>query len=186
MILRVRRIRRRTDRIEDWTAWLLCAAGLLVILSGFGYGVGVYDRLAERGRVEAVDRTLTSATLLETASTAVSMYATASSVGAVAIWRDGSGAERTGLVTVPQGLAKGSRIAIWIDRTGAALPAPTSAQDATAVAAIGAGIVIATGLSILVGAWRIVRRVTYAYNCASWEREWREVAPIWSRGEGMR
>ena len=25
-----------------------------------------------------------------------------------------------------------------------------------------------------------------AYNCACWEREWRAVEPVWTRGEGSR
>jgi len=40
--------------------------------------------------------------------------------------------------------------------------------------------------ALLACLWVILRRVTLAYNCASWEREWGEVAPIWSRGEGKR
>lgn len=31
-----------------------------------------------------------------------------------------------------------------------------------------------------------VRRATFAYNCARWEREWQAVEPIWSKGEDRR
>lgn len=73
---------------------------------------------------------------------------------------------------------------MWIDRSGAAVPAPTSAGDALAVSAITAGVVIAAGVSILACLWQTVRRCTLAYNCPAWAREWRAVAPVWSRGEG--
>jgi hypothetical protein len=39
---------------------------------------------------------------------------------------------------------------------------------------------------VLTALWCVVRRITLSYNCAAWEREWREVAAIWSRGEGTR
>ena len=74
---------------------------------------------------------------------------------------------------------------MWIDRSGAAVAARTSAGDALAVSAITAGVVIAAGVSIAC-LWEIVRRCTLACNCAAWAREWRAVAPVWSRGEGRR
>jgi len=167
-------------------AWLLLAAGLLVVLFGWMLGVSIHDRLMKQAQAEGLDRTPATATLLNDAPTVSSVYAAGSAVGANAAWQDRAGVAHTGIVTAPQGLGAGSTIAIWIDRSGATVSAPTSSGDALTVAAIAVGIVIVGGLSILAGLWEVVRRVVLAYNCAAWEQEWREVAPIWSRGEGKR
>lgn len=181
------RTSRWTDRVEDVAAWMLLVAGLLLVLFGWLIGVGVYDRLIQQGRAEALDRTPTSATLPIDAPTVASVYATGpAAVGANAVWHDRFGVAHTGIVTAPQGLEAGGTVAIWIDRSGSAVPEPTSSGDAFAAAAISAVVVIVGGASVLAGLWALVRRVLLAYNCAAWEQEWRAVAPIWSRGEGKR
>jgi hypothetical protein len=130
MALRAGRSGRWTDRVEDVAAWVLLAAGLLVVLVGGVLGIGVYDRMVHQGHAEAVDRTSASATLLDSAPTIGSAYATGSSVGVHATWKDRLGMTHTGLVTAPQGLDAGSTVPIWIDRSGAAVPEPMSARDA--------------------------------------------------------
>lgn len=185
MARRTTRIRRRTDRVEDWTAWALLTAGLLVILFGCAFGIRLDDQLTARSRAEALDRTPTSAMLLEAAPTIASAYATLSPVGVTATWEDRFGIAHTGIVDAPQGLDVGSRVPIWVDRSGAAVSAPTTTGDALVVSAIAAGLFIAAGLGLLALLWEVLRRVILAVNCAAWEREWRTVAPIWS-GEGKR
>lgn len=184
MAVRVGRSGRWTDRIEDLVAWVLLAVGLLAVLFGCVLGIGIHDRLIQQSRIEALDRTPTSATLLERAPTIASPYATEAPVGVHATWQDRSGTTHTGLVTAPQGLDADDTLPIWIDGSGAAVPAPTSSGDAIAVAAMVVGIVILGSATVLAALWAILRRILLAYNCAAWEREWREVAPMWSRGEG--
>ncbi len=185
MARRTTQIRRRTDRVEDWTAWVLLAAGLLVIIFGCAFGIRVDDQLTARSRAEALDRTPASATLLKAAPTIASAYATGSPVGVTATWEDRFGVSHTGIVDAPQGLDAGSSVPIWVDRSGAEVSAPTTAGDAFVVSAIAAGLLIAACLGVLALLWEVVRRVILAVNCAAWEREWRTVAPIW-RGEGKR
>jgi hypothetical protein len=186
MALRAGRAGRWTDRVEDVAAWVLLAAGLLVVLVGGVLGIGVYDRMVHQGHAEAVDRTSASATLLDSAPTIGSAYATGSSVGVHATWKDRLGMTHTGLVTAPQGLDAGSTVPIWIDRSGAAVPEPMSARDALGMAGITAGLVIVAGVMVLAVLWAILGRVLMASNSAAWEQEWRQVAPLWSRGEGRR
>jgi hypothetical protein len=177
---------RWTDRVEDATAWVLLAAGLLVVLVGCRFGIGVHDRLADQARAEALDRTPAVATLLN-ASPAVGSDSTFSTpLETAATWRDRSGVPHTGTVPAPQGLEAGRTVQIWIDRSGAAVPEPTSDGDALEMATITAVITVLAGAIVLAALWGIVRRITLFYNCAAWEREWREVAAIWSRGEGRR
>jgi hypothetical protein len=186
MALRASRTGRWTDRIEDGTAWLLFTVALLAILFGCGLGVRVHDQLTEQGRAEARERTPAVATLLETAPTITSGYAVDASVGVTATWPDRWGTPHRGIVTAPQAQEAGSTVPIWIDRSGASVSPPTSARDAFAVGVLAAAVAIGACLAVLACLWEIVRRVVLAHNCAAWEREWREVAPIWSRGEGKR
>jgi hypothetical protein len=186
MALRASRSGRGTDRVEDLVAWALLVAALLTIHFGCGLGFRVHDQVAEQAQAQARERTPATATLLADAPTIGSAYATEASVGAVATWLDRWGTPRTGIVTAPQGLEAGETVPIWIDGSGAPVPRPTSAGDALAVGALTAAVVIGACLCLLVFLWVILRRVTLAYNCAGWEREWREVAPIWSPGEGKR
>ena len=37
---------------------------------------------------------------------------------------------------------------------------------------------------VLAVLWAVLGRVLMASNSAAWEQEWRQVAPLWSRGEG--
>ena len=66
------------------------------------------------------------------------------------------------------------------------MPEPISDSDALAMATVTAAVTFLAGASVLAALWGAVRRITLSYNCAAWEREWREVAGIWSRGEGRR
>jgi hypothetical protein len=81
-------------------------------------------------------------------------------------------------VAAQQGLAAGSTVPIWIDRSGAAVPEPTSSGDALKVATITAAMTVVVGTVVLAALWCLLRRITVLYNCAAWEREWREVAAV--------
>lgn len=186
MALRKRRPARWTDRVEDVAAWLVLATGLLAALFACTFGIGMYDQLAQQGRAEALERTPTTATLLEGAPTIASPYNAGTPVDVQATWEDRTGAERAGLVKAPQGFLKGSTVPIWIDRAGTPVPRPTTSGDALAVAAIITGLIISGVVAALAVLWAVLKHVLMAYNCAAWEQEWREVAPRWSRGEGKR
>jgi hypothetical protein len=186
MVLRASRAGRWTDRVEDVAAWVLLAAGLLVVLCGAVFGIGAYDRVVHQGHAEAVDRTPASATLQDSAPTIAYAEPTAPPLDVRATWKDRRGATHTGLVRAPQGLDAGSTVPIWIDRSGAAVPEPLSARHALGIAGITAGLVIVAGVMVLAVVWAVLGRVLMAYNCAAWEQEWRQVAPLWSRGEGRR
>jgi hypothetical protein len=186
MALRKGRPTRWTDRVEDVAAWVLLATGLLVILFACTFGIGVHERMAQQGHAEALDRTATSATLLERSPLIASPYNSGARVPVLATWEDRWGMERAGLVTAPQGFPKGSVLTIWIDRSGASVPEPTTSGDALALAGIIAGLIISGGVAALVVLWAVLRHVLMAYNCALSEQEWRAVAPLWSRDGGKR
>ena len=186
MARRAHRSSRVSDRIEDWAAWVLLAGGMLLILLSCVIGVRVHNQLVEQGRGEALDRTPGVARLLAASPTLPSEYDTTSPVVVAASWRDKSGVEHTDSVSVPQGLQAGSTVPIWTDRSGSAVPPPTSTNDALLSGVVSAGLVLGAAASVLVFVWALVRHATLVYNCASWEREWRAVEPVWTRGEGSR
>jgi len=64
------------------------------------------------------------------------------------------------------------------------VPEPTSDGDALEMAIITAAITV-LGEQLCPRPCGASCRITLSYNCAAWEREWREVAAIWSR-EGTR
>ena len=177
-------MRRATDRVEDWATWILMAAGLLVIVGSVLTGLHVRDQFVERSRSEAADRTPAVARLVADALTITSQYSTNVPVMAPATWNDHTGREHSGLVSAPQGLRAGSAVTIWTDPTGAAVPPPTSASDAVLDGLVLGGLVLGVGSSVLLGLWALVRWATTTANRARWEREWREVAPEWTRGRG--
>jgi hypothetical protein len=177
---------RWTDRLEDATAWILLAAGLLVVLFGSLFGIGVHDRLVDQARVEALDRMPAIATLVNASPTIGSDSTLSTPLWTAATWTDRSGEAHPGTLPAPQGLDAGRTFQIWIDRAGAPMPEPISDSDALAMGTVIAAVTFLAGASVLAALWGAVRRITLSYNCAAWEREWREVAVIWSRGEGRR
>jgi hypothetical protein len=159
---------------------------MLVILFSCVIGVRVHDQLVEQGRREALECTPGVARLLAASPTLRSEDATSSPVVVAASWRDRAGVEHAGSVSVPQGLQAGSTVPIWIDRSGSAVPPPTSRDDALLCGVVAAGLVLGAAASVLACVWALVRQATLAYNCGCWEREWRAVEPVWTRGEGTR
>jgi hypothetical protein len=182
MALRITSARRTSDRVEDWAAWVLIAAGLLVVLFSYGFGTRFYEQSLERVRVQSADRTPTSAQLVADAKLTSSADSQSSTVMVSAMWRDRFGSSHTGLVMVPRGLHAGGKVAIWTDASGAPVFAPMTERDALLCGLIAGGVALAGGIGLLFVLWALVRRATMAANCAHWEDEWRDVAPNWTRG----
>src|SRR5690348_3831564 len=129
MALRITSARRTTDRLEDMAAWVLIAAGLLVVLFSYGVGTQFYNHGLERVRVESVERTPAEARLLSDAGANSSVSSQSSTVVASATWQDRVGAAHDGLVMVPRGLHAGAKVTIWTDVSGANVPAPMTNRD---------------------------------------------------------
>jgi hypothetical protein len=182
MAMRTNSARRTTDRLEDMAAWVLIAAGLLVVLFSYGVGTQFYNHSLERVQVESAERTPAEARLLSDAELNSSVSLKSSTVMAPATWQDRVGAAHDGFVMVPRGLRAGAKLAVWTDVSGASVSAPMTNRDALLIGLIGGGVALAGGIGLLFGLWALVRRATMAANCARWEDEWREVAPNWTHG----
>ena len=164
---------------------MLLAAGLLAVLVGGVLGIGVYDRWSTRVMPKPSIAHPPRPRCWQRPDDRLRLRHRF--VGRCARHlKDRLGMTHTGLVTAPEGLDAGSTVPIWIDRSGAAVPEPMSARDALGMAGITAGLVIVAGVMVLAVVWVILGRVLMASNSAAWEQEWRQVAPLWSRGEGRR
>lgn len=175
--------RRPTDRVEDAVAWLLVAAGLLLVLL-IGSVVGaVYQDGLERVSAERSGRHQVPAELLAVPESAGPTLGRAGRVESrTARWVDPQGRPHTGRVTVTPGTARDAqgRLLIWVDDTGRTTRPPATPEQTGQAAVLVAIAMAAAGAVALGGIWLGVRAVLDRLNDARWEREWAQVGPRWS------
>ncbi|WP_345378907.1 Rv1733c family protein [Pseudonocardia yuanmonensis] len=173
--------RRRTDRIEDAVAVLLCALGVVAMVLAGLVGAAAHGAVSARAFEEAADRSRVLATVTDSsAGPAVTDGVGPGTRRARAIWTAPDGAPRSGVVTVPMSATTGSAVPVWTDRSGTPVPAPTSPRAGLLVGVVAAGWVALAAVLLLLAAWRLVRRWTARRNDAEWTRRWAEVEPEWS------
>ena len=170
--------RRRTDRVEDGAAWLLTAAGLLLLLFGALTGVGVHAAIVERGRVAEqqlvrVDAVLLADGLLDVGAPGVAAPRAAKYV-------DAAGQAHEVVLPGVGRVPAGSSVPIWVDRAGRLTAAPPTGVDAVVIGIVACVGTVGFGSAVLVGLWFGVRRWLLARNTAAWAREWAVVEPEWS------
>ena len=107
MALRMGRLTRWTDRVEDVAAWVLLAAGLLLVPLACTLGIGVHAQMVRQGQTEALDRTATSATLLERAPLIASPYNAGAPVDVPVTWVDRWGMDAHGAGGGAAGMCQG-------------------------------------------------------------------------------
>ena len=95
-------------------------------------------------------------------------------------WSGANGLEETGEIQAATGLTAGTRIQIWLDRSGVVTTPPVSSATA-AVQAVIVATVCWVGLGLLLSAifWIARRRLNKA-RFADWESEWRQIGPHWT------
>src|SRR6185295_5765905 len=104
--------RRVTDRVEDAVAWALLACALLVVAVGVVTGMAVCAATVERARVEAAERTPTTAVLVQDVPTVPFANPTTGRMPVAATWRDAVGGVHTGVVEAGVGLAAGAVVPV--------------------------------------------------------------------------
>jgi hypothetical protein len=169
--------RRPTDRVEDLAAWLLLAAGLLVLVFAGSVAAAVHREGVARARVEVVQRHQVDAELVVAPAPVSGRYR----VG-TARWTAPDGSTRTGRVPVTATRpGTDGTLRIWVDETGSLSRPPTTPGQAAQAAVVTFLAVVIVGIALLAGAWAGVRLLVDRSNAARWEREWARVGPRWSR-----
>lgn len=166
---------RRSDRIEG----ALTTTGIALVLAATGLGVwaGVHvsAQQIQQATYQRSTRHVVTAVLVASAATS-----TSSTVPVTARWHTGHGM-RTGTITARSGLPAGSRVSIWIDRTGAPTTEPLTVA-AGRINAVAAGVAVpgGTALVVLLGLtlcrYRLDRR-----RLTDWADEWDRIEPRWTR-----
>lgn len=176
--------RRATDRVEDVVAWLLVAAGMLLVVLIGTVASAVYQDGLGRVTAEHATRHQVPAELVATAAPANRTLGRAGRVESrTARWLGPRGQLRTGQVPVPPGAARDAdgRVLIWVDDAGRATRPPATAAQTMQAALLVAIAIAAAGAVALGGIWLGVRAVVDRCNDARWERDWARVGPRWSR-----
>lgn len=173
-------LRRRTDRIAAFATVgllvvFLVAAPIAAIVAGhWAYRWSVSQQQDQRSWRQV------TAVLLQKAPVEPGSF-DASGSWTLARWTPPGEHARDGVIPVAAGTPVGSRVRIWLDRSGGWAGPPLGAQMvvvrvATAVTAT--IIMVATVLAAVasVGQWLLDRR-----RLAGWEADWNAVGPQWTK-----
>jgi hypothetical protein len=172
--------RRRTDRLEDLVAVVLCALGVIVVVLAALGGVAANGSVVERAGRESAERIRVEARVTALEGSAVGDGAGAGTRRAEVTWTLPDGTARTGRAAVPVAAVAGSQVVLWQDRAGRQVPAPTSPYAGLLVGVVVAAAGSVIGIMLLLGLWRLVRHATGRRNARAWEAGWAEVEPLWS------
>lgn len=177
-------LRRTSDRIQAWLAFLLLAT--MVLVAPFAAWSIARHTYRDETRAEDWERTHlfpVNAQLLRDAPGAGEQAGDAipaqPSRGTLARWTGPDQAEHTGLVLADFGTPLGSTVPIWVDDHGMLTGSPMNRNptlDALMASLLTLGMLGATlyGLHRLV-VWRLDRR-----RLQRWQQEWLVVEPRWT------
>ncbi|MEU6271010.1 hypothetical protein ABZ871_01090 [Streptomyces populi] len=177
-------LRRRSDAVEAW--WTLAVGVLLLVgapLAGAGVAWWAYDGAQAHAVARRATQHHVRAVLVEDAPSAVPATPGGGRrpLSAPVRWTGSDGTARTGLVRVPAGLRRGTRIDVWTDARGTIVrPAPSS--SAVLQQALAMGALTAAGAAFAVSAAHLcVRRALVRRRLARWEHDWARTEPDWTR-----
>ncbi len=177
-------LRRRADRIEavvllSTAIVLLAAAPLAAVTAGLQAGhLALRHARAEQAAVRQV-----TAVLLQPAppTGAPDPYSAVQLTTVLGRWQPPGQPPRSGQVPAPAGTKAGSRVAIWIDASGAVRDPPPDHRAAVGVACIAAaGTWLVTSVLVL-GFSTLARRALDRRRLRDWDAEWRRAASSWTR-----
>jgi hypothetical protein len=172
--------RRCTDRVEDFSAWVLTVLALFVLILSVLAGLRTEADVAMRVRADERERAQVDAVVLHVAA-APDYESDATPEDWVSVqYTDHAGQVHEADVEVTGPSRAGTAMQLWVDRAGRLAPPPLRPLDAVVSgAAVGLGAAVG-GWLLLVVAWMAVRRVVDARNGVMWAREWETVEPEWS------
>jgi hypothetical protein len=175
-------LKRRSDVAE---AWMVLAAGVLMVVGAPAVGVATGLGVEEAELRQSQDWHRVSAVLTRTAPPATESVYSDSGNGRVAAtvrWTASDGSYRTGKALVEPGREAGARTLVWLDEHGVPQDDPVTPVQAQAGGmVVGASAATGTCLLVLGGRWAVRQRLDLRRE-AEWEREWAETGPRWGLG----
>jgi hypothetical protein len=95
-------------------------------------------------------------------------------------WQYPAGVDHESTVTVLRGSPPGTKVMVWVDRSGNPAPAPAGAADLLVLSALVALAVAAGGAGLVAGGTGLVLRALDRRDWRAWELDWARVEPDWS------
>jgi hypothetical protein len=177
-------LRRRSDVVEAW--WALAVGVLLFVcapLVGASVGWSTYEGAQAHAAARRAALHQVRVVLAKDAPATVPTTPGGSrrSFPVPARWTESDGTARTGLVRVPAGLRRGTRIEVWTDARGEIVRPPSSTfvirQQALAM-----GVLTTTGgVFALLLAHLCLHRALARRRLDRWEHDWARTEPDWTR-----
>lgn len=171
-------LRRRTDRVEAMfllfavVAFVPLAAVATILTASWTHSAGIGEQRA-------------GATLTQVTAVLVKPVPAARPPASPLAWAQArwvaSGRVHLGVVPALRGSPPGTRVPIWVDRTGRIQSAPPTAGQITSRVA---AVAVMTPLAVALGLWlsyRVLRRSLDRRRLAAWGRAWSVVGPLWTR-----
>jgi hypothetical protein len=177
--------RRMTDRVADAVAWILASLAVLTAVIAATTAVRLYGDGMRHARLDAAGRTSVQAVLIEpttsrTPLVRISRAAPRTVVSVPVRYTSPDQVDHVAVVRVRGSLAAGSRVRVWVDRSGAIVAAPAGPGGAIRSAAGGALGVLAPAAAVLGVVGAAVRIALARATAARWEKEWAQWEPRWS------
>lgn len=170
-------LRRPVDRIEGAVLVAFSAAFLVAVAVASILGTHTY----QSQRAASVGLRPAAAVLIEVGP----FHGVAYAAQAEARWSDPGGGEQSGVLTSVMapgiiGAAAGTRITVWLDRSGQPV-APPGGQVAMIInaLALAAAVVGGAGVALLIS-YALCRLVLDRRRLAAWESAWSLTGPRWT------
>ena len=159
---------RTTDRIEALVLVLAVVVSLLAIPIAAAVGSAVHDSRRHLYAEQVVTRHIVAAMVTDVpASQQVSRTGTIT----VAVRWSAAGAEHTGAVTAQWTTKTGDPIEIWVDNTGAQVPAPTPTTFAAVEAVTGALVIWICVAATAATLSTLTRAVCHRIRLTGWQHD---------------
>lgn len=159
---------RTTDRIEALVLVLAVVVSLLALPITAAVGTAVYDSSRHLYAEQAHTRHTVTATVADVPASQQILRTGTTTVAAR--WTAGD-AEHTGTVKAQSTTQTGDSIEIWVDNTGAQVPAPLPTTRAAVEAAMGALVIWISVAAIAATLFTVTRAVCDRIRFAGWQHD---------------
>lgn len=174
-------LRRGVDRAEALLLFAVLMAGLLLVPVAAALGTSISSSAEQSAALRRAELRSVAAHTLEDTAVAVpaapGQLASRVRVG----WTDELGFPHEGWANVVIGTKAGSPVTVWLDQSGAVVPAPRQPADSQALGAAVGMVTVMLGWPLLWLGFRLLRLPLDRRRARAWEREWAEVAPRWRK-----